>query len=642
MARISQREELAELVSKLDAAEKVMNSELREEWAMRLENWRGKYWKSEEMSGHRGAVNMTWGITNLMMAALYFRDPAIHVEAKRPNVPVDPRITERLLNYYIRELKLGRQFKRAIKDALLFDAGYLKLGYQYETSPELEAIMDDSGKILVKPDTQELLLKNDEGDIYIERDGKYIQMMDKDGELVAAEQEKPSLLEFIRKDQPFAIRWPTLDVLRDPEARYADLSDSSFVGFRSIIPLEQVKNNPSYKNTQDLEATKQVREELIQTMGSYEIDRKNVDTERVEIVEVWHRKFNDRKQRYDIWQSVIARGHDSFLLHRVSPYLIDTFPCEVLYFDEDPERPYGHSPLRAIDSQIEAMNLARAQQLTMADQQIQRTIYNGQFISDEEAQRIANMPQGGVVKLDNVPGDVPLANIWHAVPLPQISQDVYLVYDRARDEIQILFGLNEYMMGGTQGPRRQATEAGLIQQGFAVRVEEKRVAVANMVENTVAFFAGVLRQFGTYTDVFKITNELGEEQWHQFQVSDAVSDELDYRVDAFESMFQARETQVKEAQDRLNLLAPLAQIMPINVMRLVEDVLRAEGKDPSAYFTQPQPQPQMPPPGTQPPGEASGNGGPFQSLRRSGQMMDVEAFREPAAVGAGSEGRAIG
>src|SRR5688572_16206577 len=129
MARLSQREELAELVSKLDAAERVIDSELREDWRMRLENWRGQYWKDEGIEGQRGAVNMTWGITNLMMAALYFRDPYVHAEAKRPTVPVDPRITERLFNYYLRELQMGRQFKRCIKDALLFDAGYLKMGY---------------------------------------------------------------------------------------------------------------------------------------------------------------------------------------------------------------------------------------------------------------------------------------------------------------------------------------------------------------------------------------------------------------------------------------------------------------------------------------------------------------------------------
>ena len=71
-------------------------------------------------------------------------------------------------------------------------------------APDLEPVTDDAGNELMNPSTGEPLLKNDEGDIYIERDGKWIQLMDKDGDLVPTEPEQPSLHANIRKDLTYA------------------------------------------------------------------------------------------------------------------------------------------------------------------------------------------------------------------------------------------------------------------------------------------------------------------------------------------------------------------------------------------------------------------------------------------------------
>ena len=45
-----------------------------------------------------------------------------------------------------------------------------------------------------------------------------------------------------------------------------------------------VKNNPLYKNTNDLQATREVREELLQSMDRFDFERKDKDKDRVEII----------------------------------------------------------------------------------------------------------------------------------------------------------------------------------------------------------------------------------------------------------------------------------------------------------------------------------------------------------------------
>lgn len=621
--------------AELEAAERILESELKPDWRTRLQNWEGEYWLNDGYAGHRVVVNMIWAITDLMQGALYFQDPRVVATPKKPGAEAKTRLAERLMNYYLEELEVAPQIRRAIKDALLFDAAYLKLGYEVEFDNDLEAITDDGGNELYDGHDN-LMLKDGQGNLYIERDGRYIQVMDKDGELLVVEQEHPTLHEFVRREQPYAVRWAPWDVLRDPRGRYVDLSDSRWVAFRSIVPLEEAKNNPYYKNTAGLEPNRVVRGELVETFEKYDVrqqDDPKVDC--VEIYELWCKEWNKAKRRYDIYQKVIAAGHDKFLLYRRSPYLAEGFPVAVLAFDEHPVRPYGWSPLRSIDSQVEAINYARARETQMLDQQVQKWGYNASYVDADEAQEFAESPGGAIIPFKKISDpNIPLENVLRPFPLPQISPDIGTYYDRARDEVQVIFGMSDYQMGGSGGPKRQATEASLIQSGFAVRVEIKRGAVGKIVNRITRYWAQLLRQFGDYSTALRITNELGQEEWIQFKVQDAVGDEVDYTIDTYQSMFQAREVQQKQAQDRYNLLR---NDQLANPARLIEDIVRSFGiQDVTAYLAQQQPpQPQAPQVGP------DGQPIPIASRIAGGQAVDTNQYRRPASVGAGNEGRAL-
>jgi hypothetical protein len=162
-------------------------------------------------------------------------------------------------------------------------------------------------------------------------------------------------------------------------------------------------------------------------------------------------------------------------------------------------------------------------------------------------------------------------------------------------------------------------------------VEEKRQQVGKMIENVVKYWAMLLRQFGDYDTFVNITGDMGEPEFVQFKIAEVVTDELSFSIDTFQSIFQTREVQQKAALDRYNLLVnnPL-----INPVKLVEDIFRAYGIQDIAPYLQQQ-QPMMPGmPGAEGPG--------LQSVAAGGGAVDVNMLRAPAAIGAGSTGRAIG
>jgi hypothetical protein len=230
---------------------------------------------------------------------------------------------------------------------------------------------------------------------------------------------------------------------------------------------------------------------------------------------------------------------------------------------------------------------------------------------------------------------LPVENAIKPVQIPQIPPDIRVGYDLSRDEIQVVFGVTDYQMGGGGGPRRQATEAGLIQSGYTVRVEEKRQQVGRLIEQTVKYWAMLLRQFGDYSTIVKITGDMGQEEFVSFKIADTITDELSFSIDVYSSMFQSRDIAQKQAMDRYNLMAnnPI-----VNSVKLIEDVFRAFGiQDVSQYMAQQQP---MQPPGMQPGMEGGAPG--MKSIMAGNQAVDTNAFREPPPVGAGSTGRALG
>jgi hypothetical protein len=71
-------------------------------------------------------------IARAIIPSIYYRDPQINPHHKRPGFEEKGELTAALLNYYMREQKFKRQVHRVATDALLFDVGHFKIGWEVE------------------------------------------------------------------------------------------------------------------------------------------------------------------------------------------------------------------------------------------------------------------------------------------------------------------------------------------------------------------------------------------------------------------------------------------------------------------------------------------------------------------------------
>ena len=71
---------------------------------------------------------------------IYFRNPSISVISTKPGLEnfVFAKLTERVDNKLLRQMKIKKHFKRQVQDAWMFGTGVGKLGFgsQFHSSPE--------------------------------------------------------------------------------------------------------------------------------------------------------------------------------------------------------------------------------------------------------------------------------------------------------------------------------------------------------------------------------------------------------------------------------------------------------------------------------------------------------------------------
>jgi hypothetical protein len=293
--------------------------------------------------GDQAAVNKVGSWLESRMATLAYRNPRVKLRPKKqdgwdgvPMPVVDPmtgqpqvdpmtgrptmrmvpkyRVMESTVNNIVSQpsFQLGASSRLFVKSALLA-MGCMKIGYwpQFEQDKDKAEPIHADNMMLFDP--KYLLDKYEFTD---GEDGAVIPMFDKDGFLVP------------RGTRPISEEWfidwvDHKKMVFDPDGQN-DFRQHRWVAYQYTRPLKDIQNDPTFKNTKDLQATAKHQfdeneKKKTQVWGS--LDTKlgsGDDREReglVDLVEIWD--FDDQEIL------VIADGHDQFLKEDPCPKGVD-------------------------------------------------------------------------------------------------------------------------------------------------------------------------------------------------------------------------------------------------------------------------------------------------------------------------------
>lgn len=441
-------------------------------WDQIDQYFRGWQWNSYKQENKDVVtVNLVYSHVKIVVPSTYLRYPKIYFTPQSPAAIDACILLEQVLNADMRKMKLKETNKRVLQDAILYGTGFSKTTFEIEgefPSQETQQLSDEFHDTPIAAST--------EGKIRLP------------------------------KASPRSVRINPRDIFSS--IGVTDFADPGFIGHRSRVRLQKIKNDPYYKNAKNLQPSARLKGEMFTNivMG----DGANNYLDMVDLYEIWD--VDEQK-----WLTV-AEGHPYYLTDpEDNPYPVD-HPFDRLILTPLEDQMWGFGEIEPALPQYDELNSIRTQQ------SMHRKRYNRKyaalanaFETEEEEAKLTSGEDGIVVKFR---ANRPLQEQLQAIQDAPMPADVYRMNVVIEDDIVKITRDTPYRRGDTQGANT-ATEANLAEAGASIGDKDRLDAMA---EFTLSQLDKVRKMRAALTlgrEVIDVTgNPLDENRWQYWTRKD--------------------------------------------------------------------------------------------------------------------------
>lgn len=511
--------------------------------AMRfIEAYRGKQWpligymNGIDADSHV-VVNSIFSTVNTSLAQLMARSPKVNAFPKKTEAAASASQAEAVINYYIEELKLRRQWNRALRDALLLPFGVVRHGY----TPVDE---------LFEP--------------------RRVRMLDRDS--------------MHRADAPWVRRIPPWDIRIDPLAETFDSDgDARWCAFRSLFTMDEWKRNTAVNHPDDLRATYTI-EKRDRSTGNVDVDVDvDMSPESGQILEVW--TVYDKMERK--WFQM-SPGSAKLLRDPADwPIPWEGLPYDLLIFNEQADTPFGTSYVDQIWSQQCERNKVRTLMNELVKRVRRIVVANKSAFSEDELEKLATSDLTEILIAN---GDTTTA--LSQIPLGGLPQDL-LLYDQAiREDIRETVGQSN-MSRAQRINVETASEANRVALGDDMHTSRNEDAVHNWLQDSIRNFVAGVRTVTTEDVVVpilgaaeaqKLISQAGEPFLRV--TPDVIAGEYQWSMVIGSSLPRQRADEIREAMAKLEMGVKFPQI--VNLPYLLGKAFLSMDEDPARAMISPQ------------------------------------------------------
>ena len=273
-------------------------------------------------------------------------------------------------------------------------------------------------------------------------------------------------------------------------------------------------------------------------------------------VNEWVEIFEIHDQRT---QSVMAlsRDHDVGLIKPEMDFLqVEGLNAEVLGFNEDPDYFWWAPDARLVMPQQEEINDIRTMAKRHRKVALLKILYDktpGVLAKDEVSKLFDEDPKAGVGVDVGVNGD-----IRKAVALFQshVPPDLAAAAREVREDVREIVGFSRNQMGSFEesSGRRTATEASIVKQASMIRIDERRDAMADLLERIIRKENQMVFQNWSAERLIDIIGPDGAKYWIRF-TGPEVKGEFAYSINPEEAVPEDRRTRRAEIMEFIQLAA---------------------------------------------------------------------------------------
>lgn len=499
-------------------------------WERSYNNWRGKL--DQSIYPWRSKLFIPWSFTvvETIIPKVFARDPKWRAIARNPDFPSDgPRTVQDLLSYQWTRTNMRIKMYDYIKDSLMYSKGFAKVSWNFKTRT----------KTIMEPSVGE------------------------DDKISFTEVRKSE----IEHDDPLIEIVDPYDLYIDPDATTSGYGgDAHYMIHRKTVPIEQLKDNPNYKNVDKIKQDSYADQYLDKlTRFNDNIPQKDKHKDLVEILEYWER---DRL--------IVIANRSIVLRDSPNPYHHKEIPFVELDDYRDPHKLYGQSELSVIDPLQREINSIRNQRrdydnlaLNPVIRMIPGTLRN---------------PNSAVM----APGSVWMVSDLASMDvfaMPQLQGSARDIEEQTAADIQRSVAIDEIGIGLLpEGGRRSATEVVTAQSMAGKRFAIKIALLEESVKKIGQLVFALNQQFLDQERMIQIVGERGATEWVQLSPED-IRGQYYIDVEAGSMLpkdeIAARQEAVQLLQYITPIIAPVIQSNPsviMPVIRMVLDTFELPGK----------------------------------------------------------------
>ena len=497
-------------------------------------------WSDED----RIAVNIAFATINVIGPSIAVNHPKVSVTARKQEDDDKAVITEAVVNYWWKHYQVKPEFRRAVKDYLIYGHGWLKVGYRYEEKP---APLTDT-------EFQDAFgAAKAEADSYAVANPMAADLLPTDEEIVNL---IPNEKQVVVNDRPFVERVSPYDIYVDPEA--TSMQDATWIAQKITRPLEEVKRDKRYKAS--------VRKKLEGDMTVTEKWRqeKQKASEDVKRVVIW--------EFYDLIKEtvcVFADGGDGFLFDpQPMPYSFGV-PFVMLRNYDVPECFYPMGDLEALEPLQNELNETRSA-MVQARKLDKRKTFVRRDIGPEAMNALRSDEDNTMVPIDD---DRPFDQLASPVPREPANAQMYQHSELIESDVDRVSGVNEYMRGALPEIRRTATEASIIQDAANSRSSDKLDTIEGAIGAVATRLVALAQQYMTGQLIASVVGPNGVPIWVPFSRED-IAGEFDFSVEGGSTQPMNDTMKRQQAVQLLQMMEPLIPTGVVILPQLMAHVLK--------------------------------------------------------------------
>jgi hypothetical protein len=525
--------------------------------------------------GHRITTGVGTGIIDTLYSSMVAVDVEFICKAIGHGTRSQAYVATEGLNQAWRDTKGQKRCKRAIKDALLADIGWVKVYYDYQT----DVMTLDRPDAAIKAEMEELFRKDK------------TLTADQLAELVPVKEDQTVVL----RDRICVDYVPWKFIRYDPSAKA--IEDIRWVAQYTPTPASEVVWNPTWRAfvldrygeaegkrlLDDLKGDSKMKTGLegdFEAMGTIPKDDYS-DDDRVTVVEMWDFETG--------LVTVFPRDRKDLVLHqRLNPLMMnldleDRNPFKPVMAREVSDEFEGLSDARLIQNGLEELDEYRSNIATHIARTIPKFFGPENGLTKAGKKALESTEWGAYVETS--PQTAP--NSIYTPQLPVLAQEVYGVPQQIAEELKEATGATDTMRGVFTSKRQTAAETQLVTGKGDLRQAERRGLLEDWYLSIARTMLQLIQVFYDATRMQRFVTETGEEfTWEWSREDVAMDADIDVAITPRENL--TRDERLQRMMLVMNLLIPLPETSRPDLMRAVlretgilseEDILKLVKSD---------------------------------------------------------------